>query len=371
MGLKSRKQEGQVQMSKDKDEQGGKKQTARQSAHARPLKARSLTQHESQIMRAAVEIGQTPLNTDRDLSYWPKGIVQCALPHSNPGNVPVYARSSGRFFLLVQPGFFQDAETGAIESLGFPYGSYPRLVCSYMAREGKRTKSRQVSMGSSLSAFMHELGLIPTGGRWGTITSLRKQMLALLNARIQFGYRDQAATEEQGTLEGAGGGNEVFARRYELWWASARALPENVIPIRSKTSVSIDPNQTSLFENYVTLGEGLYEEMLKAFPCDMRILRTIKQSSLALDLYAWATSKVYGMKSATRIPWKAMHAQFGSEYNSSSDPGRNVDRFRKEALKHFKVIKALYPDFKYSLERGRIVVWPSRTSVLPMPKRSR
>ncbi len=268
-----------------------------------PFKLPKIKKHESQIMSAAVEIRQTPLDIDRDLSYWPRGIVQCALPHSNPGNVPAYERSSGRFFLLIQPGLYKNRETGALESLGFPYGSYPRLVCSYLAREVQRTKSRQISMGGSLSSFMNELGLIPTGGRWGTITALRMQIRALLNARIQFGY---------GHNDGEMGGNEVFARRYELWWADTRTQPENVAA-DGHGRAPINPDQGFLFENSVTLGEGLYEEMLKAFPCDMRILRAVKQSSLALDLYAWGTSKVFNMKSKTAISWKALHAQFGSE----------------------------------------------------------
>ncbi len=44
---------------------------------------------------------------------------------------------------------------------------------------------------------MRELGLLPTGGRWGTITGLRKQMLALLNARIRFGYRGEVETKDK------------------------------------------------------------------------------------------------------------------------------------------------------------------------------
>ena len=129
-----------------------------------------------------------------------------------------------------------------------------------------------------------------------------------------------------------------------------------------RSASPIDPDQGSLFENYITLGEGLFEEMLKAFPCDMRILRALKQSSLALDLYAWATSKVYGMKSKTPISWKAMHAQFGEGYQSQK-------RFREKALQHLRVINVLYPEFKFTLERGRLIIWPSNPSVLPLPKR--
>ena len=146
-------------------------------------------------------------------------------------------------------------------------------------------------------------------------------------------------------------GTCIFARRYELWWTDTRTRSENVAVDHISRS-PVDADQGFLFENSVTLSEGLYEEMLKAFPCDMRILRAVKRSSLALDLYAWGTSKVFNMKSATAIPWKAMHAQFGGGYNT-------VDDFRTEALKHLRTIKALYPDFKYTLERGRIIIRPS------------
>jgi hypothetical protein len=88
----------------------------------------------------------------------------------------------------------------------------------------------------------------------------------------------------------------------------------------------------------------------------MRILRKIKQSSLALDLYAWATYKVFNLRSSTAISWKSMHKQFGSEYGE-------VDEFRRKALIYLKRIKGLYPDFDYDTERGRIIIKPSKTSV--------
>lgn len=295
------------------------------------------TKRESRIMAAADEIYQHPAHEEDEVTYWPRGLIQCTLPHSNPGKIPAYARKSGDFYLLIEPGHRLDRKSGAVTSFGFPYGSYPRLVCSYLAREAKRTRKRGISLGDTLCAFMAELGLTPTGGRWGTIPNLRKQVLALVNAKIAFGYSGAQPVDA--------GGNQLFADRYALWWDEAAA------------------EQGSLFPNFVKLSEPLFEEFLEhAVPCDMRILKALKQSSLALDLYAWATYKVFRMKGATRISWKALHAQFGAEYSSTKN-------FRRKALKHLKAVKALYPDFNYTLERGRIVVWPSRTSVVPMPKK--
>lgn len=293
-----------------------------------------LTKRESRIMDAASLVHAAAPQERDDLSYWPRGVVQCTLPHSNPGDVRAYVRRSGDYFLMIEPGAKLDRKTGEVGSWGFPYGSYPRLCCSYIAREVRRTQSRRVFLGDSLSAFMRELGLVPTGGRWGTITALRKQIHALVHAKIAFGYA--------GAEDVDAGGHQLFADKWSLWW-------------------NADAEQGSLFPSYIDLSERLFEDMTKAFPVDMAILRALKQSSLGLDLYAFATYKAFTLKSATAISWTSLHAQFGESYG-------DVRNFRRKALDQLRVIHALYPDFKYTLERGRIIVWPSKTSVLPMPK---
>ena len=306
-----------------------------------PLKfdlIRRPTKRESRIMAAAAAVQQLPAHERNDLSYWPRGLVQCTLPHSNPGNLQAYLRRSGHYFLMIEPGTRLNRKTGAFGSWGYPYGSYPRLCCSYIAREVRRTRNRRVFIGDNLSSFMADLGLVPTGGRWGTITNLRKQILSLVNAKIAFGYAGDEEIEA--------GGHQLFADRWSLWWDTGGGTIE----------------QGTLFPNYIDISEKLFEDLARSFPVDMKILQALKQSSLALDLYAFATAKVYGMKSTTAISWKAMHAQFSGDYSSIYD-------FRKKALKHLRVIRTLYPDFKYTLERGRIIIWPSRTSVIPMTKR--
>ena len=121
-------------------------------------------------MDAAGQVQETPPQERDDVSYWPRGVVQCTLPHSNPGNVRAYVRRSGNYFIMIEPGAKLDPDLGDVDSWGYPYGSYPRLCCSYIAREVRRTKNSRVFLGDTqqnrytLSAFMAELGLVPTGG---------------------------------------------------------------------------------------------------------------------------------------------------------------------------------------------------------------
>ena len=80
---------------------------------------------ESRLMLAAGEIHDlTTLERD-DVSYWPRGLVQCTLPYSNPGNVRAYVRRSGNYFLMIEPGTKIDRKTGALGTHGFPLRFIP------------------------------------------------------------------------------------------------------------------------------------------------------------------------------------------------------------------------------------------------------
>ena len=89
---------------------------------------------------------------------------------------------------------------------------------------------------------------MPTGGRWGTITNLRKQIVALVNAKIAFGYAGDENVDA--------GGHQLFADEWALWWDENKGSIE----------------QGSLFPNYIYIGEKLAEDFAKSFPVDMAIL---------------------------------------------------------------------------------------------------
>ena len=93
-----------------------------------------------------------------ELAFMARLAMMATLPHSDPGDVPGFERRNGNYRLSIQPGL----------GVGVPYGSLPRLVLAWMTTEAVRTKSPRLVLGDSLSAFMGELGLVPTGGE-GTV----------------------------------------------------------------------------------------------------------------------------------------------------------------------------------------------------------
>ena len=103
---------------------------------------------------------------------------------------------------------------------------------------------------------MADLGLVPTGGRWGTITNLRKQILSLVNAKIAFGYAGDEEIEA--------GGHQLFADRWSLWWDTGGGTIEQGTP----------------FPNYIDISETLFEDLARSFPVDMKILQRNVSTSL-------------------------------------------------------------------------------------------
>jgi hypothetical protein len=262
-----------------------------------------------------------------DIAYAARLLFHTMMPHSAQ-EAREWKRSNGRVRVYIQAG----PETG------LPYGSYPRLVFLWLVTEAFKTKSRRLVLGHSLSDFMNQLGLLPTGGRWGTITKLREQMRRLFSARIVAYLAKQEGDEvgeEMQTLD--------VARKYDLWWNPK------------------DPGQATIWESTVELGESFYETITRhPFPVDMRVLKALKRSPLGLDLYTMLTYRVAYLKKPVAISWRQLHAQFGADYAGDKN---GMDKFTKAAKRELTKIKAAWPELDYETPRGRLLIRPGEPSV--------
>ena len=120
------------------------------------------------------------LPTGEDLTFNHSGLCQTSLPHARPiSNTTVWKRQSGRFTLMIRPGVMSGVastvshardkilDKGEEDYVGVPYGPKARLIMFHLQTEG--LKSRTVSLGKNLSAFLRSLGLEVRGGQRGTI----------------------------------------------------------------------------------------------------------------------------------------------------------------------------------------------------------
>lgn len=254
--------------------------------------------------------------TKEDTAYLTRYLIQATLPHRQPkGNPPEWYRINGNYTLSLRPGYTTDPTSGTRVCLGYPCGSIPRLIMCWVTTEAIRTKSRKLQLGRSLSEFMRELGLNPRNGTGvrSDAVRLRDQMERLFRATISFEYTS-VETKRWCDMQ--------VAPEAELWWDPRR------------------PSEDTLWDSWVMLGEKFYEAVLASpVPLDVRVLRELKASPLALDLYAWATYRTYTVNRAgkpSRVSWRQLHAQLGSDYSQVRD-------FRRRATHALKRVGILYP----------------------------
>lgn len=257
------------------------------------------------------------------LGFMARAMVQATMPHRRvAGNE--FTRTNGAFSLTML----------APSKIGLPYGSIPRLVTGFLTTEAVRTKERHIVLGSSLSRFMAELDLAPTGGRWGTIPRLRDQMTRLFACSISCTYSSGSAFG----LE-----NVNIADKATLWWTPRQ------------------PDQGTLWESTVVLSERFFTEITEnPVPIDLRALRALKRSPMALDAYLWLTYRMSYVRGRTAIPWGALQLQFGADY-PASDQGRRD--FKKAFVRALGKVAVVYPAARLDTTADSLVLLPSRPHV--------
>ncbi len=277
------------------------------------------------------------------LGYMARALVQATMPHRDPGNVEAWGRENGAFSMVMQPGVMTRGRE--IIRIGLPYGSVPRLLLAWMTREAVLTKSPTLVLGHTLSNFMAQLDLVPTGGRWGSITRLREQMKRLFSATVSCYYDEKFGAghnNNEQSLELARVGFNI-TKSYQLWWN-----PKS-------------PEQAALWESEVTLSQDFFDEITTCpVPIDMRVLKALKRSPMALDVYCWLTYRMSYLKHTTEIPWVGLQSQFGSSY---SEEGQGVRDFKRAFLRELRKVCGFYSDAKIEEGSNGLILKPSFTHI--------
>ncbi len=283
------------------------------------------------LLKVAEELLEYPVHHYNDRAFLAKELIQVTLPHSNPRGKPQeWCRKNGNLTLSIRSGIKTDPKTGERVNIGLPYGTVPRLLLYWLNTEAKKSGSRKIELGDSLNSFLRELGLSPAtgGGVRGDAYRVRQQMEKLFRSQISFEY----ATENYSSWL-----DMPIAPKGELWWDIK------------------NPDQFGLFGSWIELGEDFYNAITaSAVPLDLRILKVLKNSALALDVYSWSVYRsfsCYKRQKDFSISWKLLSEQIGSQYTETKD-------FKKYAKVAFEKVQALNPDFKYEQVYGGIKILP-------------
>jgi hypothetical protein len=298
------------------------------------------------IIEAAHRMQAQPVPENEARAYAARQLVQATLPHRSPkDNPPEWYRTNGNYTLAIRPGYKTDPVTGQRRCVGYPYGSIPRLLLFWMTTEAVVAKSPRLELGDTLAAFMRELGLDPSrGGKRSDAQRLREQMERLFRASISFEYsrREERHTQEDWV-------NMQVAAKGHLWWDLH------------------NPDQMNLFESYIELSQEFFDAITAhPVPADFRALRALKQSPLALDLYAWIAYRAHRVNQQKRpvvVTWRQLQEQIGADFADT----KNFKAKLKPALA--KVL-ALYPQLRVRVIDGGLELSPG-PNLIPSAKASR
>ena len=285
----------------------------------------------SKFFEVSKNIVEVSANQADAVAYVARVLAQVTLPHS-PQKSNEYERTNGSVTIRA---------VSLNSKVGLPFGTYPRLLLAWMGTEAVRTKSPVLELGDNLSSFMRELNLVPTGGRWGSVTRLRDQMNRLTATAISW-----TAHLPNGKVLN----NVVPVREAKLWWDPKQ------------------PTQSELWRSSIRLDQEFYEALVASpVPLDMRALKVLahERSPLALDIYTWLTYRMSYLEEATVVPWASLEAQFGGNFTRPR-------AFKEKFLERLKLVQQLYPAARVRPSSNKrkpgLLIEPSPTHV---PKRLR
>ena len=287
-----------------------------------------LTKVQRQIIHEALAIEAEEAQKAGSVGYMARVLTQATMPHRDPKE-RFFDRSNGLLTVSLVD----------VNNVGLPYGALPRLLLAWITTEAVLKKDRNIVLGESLSQFMRELDLAPTGGRWGSITRLKEQMGRLFSCAIGYKVEDDSGLHLAQTS---------ISKEVHLWWD-----PKS-------------PEQTTVWDSYVELSKDFYDEIVeRPIPVDLRALRALKRSPMSLDIYTWLTYRMSYLSKTTAISWEQLQLQMGAGY-AYSDRGRT--NFQQAFKKNLKSVLVVYPDAQVSQERGRLILKPSNTHITKRTK---
>jgi hypothetical protein len=272
-----------------------------------------------QLVKLGGDLAEQTREEADALGFMSRLLIMVNLPYRDPGKeCKNWWRQNGNVTINVSTGYYKQTP------IGIPYGAYPRLILAYLITQAVKTQEPTIYLGKSFSHFLGLIG-IRRGGR--QYRQLHKQLKRTLSAAFAWTY----STDKQWSRA-----NIQISSQSQLWWDEKL------------------PDQESLWESYIRLNMDFYNEIMRnAVPLDLRVLATLKNSPLALDLYMFITWRVFRLSNSIAISWESLQQQLGGQY-------ADLKVFARDCRKHIKDIQALNPHFRIDFIKGRLCLKPSR-----------
>jgi hypothetical protein len=284
-----------------------------------------LTRQKGDLIDTGVSI-ETEDPDNNSLTFMHSIMCQVGLPRSKVNGLE-FERICGGAGLYVRAGKLWDGKQFIQQPV--PYGPMPRLIMAYLNTQALRCKSPEIDVGNSASAFLKQLGKDVTGGKTGSYTNFRKQIMALSACSVTLGFTtgNTAITYDGKPIQ-----------RFEAWIGS-------------------NDDQGAFWPGVITFSQEYYQTLVNhAVPLDLRAFNALTGSALAMDIYAMLADRLHRISGRPlTLHWSNLREQFGQEY-IGPDADKN---FKKKFLPALQKVLAVYPKAKVKQVTGGILLMPS------------
>ena len=280
----------------------------------------------------------------QDIGYTSKLFVQALFPYRKTDEEKrVIETAQGRIVVYADGGL--------------PYGKYPRLIMAYIITRAVENAGKlkagkidleqavRIPLGHSMNHFLQAIGIHGrgTGGKKGTLSIVREQLLRLADARV-------TVKEDDGVR--ARGKHTQIMDEWDLWF-DAR-----------------DPNQGSFIESYIKLTPQFFQHIIESpIPIDLAVLRQLTKPR-SMDIYIWLTVKQFWLSKNNRdsylFTWDMMAQSFATKPLTSS---QNLADFRRELKAAIQDVILVWPDAGIEVSTGGVTVSKTAPSVEKKPPR--
>lgn len=268
-------------------------------------------------IQSQLDLLATPVEERGDVGISPRVFASACLPYRRPRPTDLingnWVRRNGDYSLWISGG--QD---------GIPYGSIPRLIYFFLATEAAKTKSPFINLGSSFSEFCSRLSLADNGGQFGQGSAARKQA------------------------------NRFFSSRYAFYYNNDDVDKASFMSVSDEFELSFRRKG----DTYVVLTDRFFDAITRQpVLIDMGVIRALKQSPMALDIYSWLVYRYYNMgNKSSRPTWRQLEHQFGTACGRT----RKFAELFQRALTQ---VHRYYPAARFEVQDKGLLLLPSPTPV--------
>jgi hypothetical protein len=282
------------------------------------------------------------------LAWTARLCILATLPHRDPGAQQVFTRQNGAFRYTMRAGTYVD-DNGQTRSLGLPFGTIPRVLLCWLTTEAMRTREPIINLGKTMEGFLQELGIVRSGGEHGSVSRIREQMRRFFGAQLSYSWEHKPGFPS--------GEVQVTSDALLRWSKDNWGLPQTP---KSEQELFYESQHLNLgrLPSTITLGQEFFQEVTnRPVPIDLRTVRALQKSPLALDIYYWLTHRISYLNRITTISWDLLQTQFGAQYNRPAD-------FKRKFLIRLKMVQAEYPGLNVLMDYDTgMTIYQSRVHV--------